>query len=66
MKRFTLLVSFFVLLFISCSLDEAPFEHRYVINLVLKPDMKFQRAFVLEVTFRCRTIRGRNYRHLAT
>jgi len=31
---------------ISCSTGEVPFEHRYVINLVLKPDMKFQRAFV--------------------
>jgi len=46
MKRLTFIVSFFVLFFISCSTGEAPFEHRYVINLVLKPDMKFQRAFV--------------------
>ncbi len=46
MKRLIFLIPFCGLLFTSCSLDEAPFEHRYVINLVLKPDMKFQKAFV--------------------
>lgn len=46
MKKFTFLLLFFVLIFISCSTTEAPFEHRYVINLVLKPDMKFQKAFI--------------------
>ena len=46
MKRLIFLISFCGLFFASCSLDEAPFEHRYVINLVLKPDMEFQRAFV--------------------
>ena len=46
MKRLTFLVLFLILFFISCSTGEAPFEHRYVINLVLKPDVKFQRAFV--------------------
>ncbi len=46
MKRLTFVFPFLVLFFISCSTDETPFEHRYVINLVLKPDMKFQRAFV--------------------
>ena len=46
MKRLTFLVLFLILFFISCSTGEAPYEHRYVINLVLKPDMKFQRAFV--------------------
>jgi hypothetical protein len=35
------------LLFVSCeSVTEGPFEHKYVINLVLKPKMKFQRAYV--------------------
>ena len=46
MKRLTFLVLFLILFFISCSTGEAPYEHRYVINLVLKPDVKFQRAFV--------------------
>jgi len=46
MKKFIFLFPFFILFFVSCSTSEAPFEHRYVINLVLKPDMKFQRAFV--------------------
>jgi len=46
MKKFIFLFPFFILFFVSCSTGEAPFEHRYVINLVLKPDMKFQRAFV--------------------
>jgi hypothetical protein len=45
-KRLKLSICFFVLVFLSCSTGEAPYEHRYVINLVLKPDMKFQRAFV--------------------
>jgi hypothetical protein len=45
-KRRTFLTSFFLLILISCSVGEAPYEHRYVINLVLKPDIKFQRAFV--------------------
>ncbi len=46
MKRLIFMFSFSVLFLISCSTTEVPFEHRYVINLVLKPDMKFQRAFV--------------------
>jgi hypothetical protein len=46
MKKITFIFSFSVLLLISCSTTEAPFEHRYVVNLMLKPDMKFQRAFV--------------------
>ncbi len=47
MKKLIFLILFCGLFFTSCSLnEEAPFEHRYVINLVLKPDMKFQRAFV--------------------
>jgi hypothetical protein len=45
-KKHVFLTSFFFLMLLSCSLGEAPFEHRYVINLVLKPDIKFQRAFV--------------------
>lgn len=46
MRKLIFLITFCILFFTSCSLDEAPYEHRYVINLVLKPDMKFQRAFV--------------------
>jgi hypothetical protein len=46
LKRLTFVVFFFVLLFISCSTGDAPFEHKYVIDLVLKPDMKFQKAFI--------------------
>jgi hypothetical protein len=46
MKKLIFIFSFSVLFLISCSTGEAPFEHRYVINLVLKPDVKFQRAFI--------------------
>ena len=46
MKKITFIFSFSVLLLISCSTTEAPFEHMYVVNIMLKPDMKFQRAFV--------------------
>lgn len=45
-KGLTFLTCFSVLFFLSCSTEEAPYDHRYVVNLVLKPDMKFQRAFV--------------------
>jgi hypothetical protein len=35
------------LLFFSCeSVTEGPFEHKYVINLVLRPNIKFQKAYV--------------------
>ncbi len=37
---------FVLLLLISCSTDEAPFEHNYVVSLVLKPDLRFQKAFI--------------------
>ncbi|MEO0294210.1 MAG: hypothetical protein ABIN61_08350 [candidate division WOR-3 bacterium] len=43
MKRFNPLV---LLFFICCSVTEPPFQHRYVIELLLKPDLKFQKAFV--------------------
>lgn len=46
MRKLTFIFSFSVLLLISCSTSEVPFEHMYVVNLMLKPDMKFQRAFV--------------------
>jgi hypothetical protein len=46
MKKLIFMFSFSLLFLIFCSTTEAPFEHRYVINLILKPDMKFQRAFV--------------------
>jgi hypothetical protein len=33
--------------FVSCeSVTEGPFEHKYVINLVLRPNMKIQKAYV--------------------
>ena len=46
MKKSTIFLSLFTLFFVSCGTDEAPFEHKYVIDVVLKPDVKFQRAFV--------------------
>lgn len=46
MKKLIFISYFLILSLLSCSTTEAPFEHRYVINLVLKPNMKFQRAFV--------------------
>lgn len=46
MKKTTIFFSLFTLFFIFCSTDEVPFEHKYVIDVVLKPDVKFQRAFV--------------------
>jgi hypothetical protein len=46
MKRLTLVVLFFMLFLISCSTGDAPFEHKYIINLLLKPGMKFQKAFI--------------------
>ena len=46
MKKTTIFLSLFTLFFIFCSTDEVPFEHKYVIDVVLKPDVKFQRAFV--------------------
>jgi len=47
--RYKLIFTLFLisLLFVSCgSVTEGPFEHKYVINLVLKPKMKFQKAYV--------------------
>jgi hypothetical protein len=46
MKKLIFIVLFFMLFIFSCSTTDAPFEHRYVVSLVLKPDMKFQRAYV--------------------
>jgi hypothetical protein len=46
MRRLTLLVFFFVIFFISCSTGDVPFEHRYVIDVVLKPNKKIQKAFI--------------------
>ena len=46
MKRLTFIFFFFVLFFISCSTSDVPFEHKYVIDIVLKPNMKFQKAFI--------------------
>ncbi len=57
MKHNLIFVLFlFYLLFVSCeSVTETSFEHEYVIDLVLRPRMKFQKAYVdstyrLEVT----------------
>ena len=46
MKKTTIIIFVFTLFFVSCGTDEVPFEHKYVIDVVLKPDVKFQRAFV--------------------
>ncbi len=46
MRRLIFFVFFFTLFFISCSTGDAPYEHRYVINIVLKPGVRFQRAFI--------------------
>jgi hypothetical protein len=46
MKKTTILFSLFVLFFVSCGAGEAPFEHRYVVDILLKPDIRFQRAFI--------------------
>lgn len=35
-----------VLLFCSCGVTDAPFEHQYVINIVLRPGMEIQKAFI--------------------
>lgn len=47
--RYNPILSVFLisLLFVSCeSVTEGPFEHKYVINLVLRPNMKYQKAYV--------------------
>jgi hypothetical protein len=47
--RYDSILLFFLisLLFVSCgSVTEGPFEHKYVINLILKPKMKFQKAYI--------------------
>jgi len=47
--RYNLILTLFLisLLFVSCkSVTEGPFEHKYVINLVLRPNMKIQKAYV--------------------
>ena len=46
MKKLILMILFSVVLIFSCSTDEAPFEHSYVVDLVLKPDVRLQRAYV--------------------
>jgi hypothetical protein len=46
MKRGSYLILFAVLLFCSCGVTDAPFEHQYVIDIVLRPGMRPQRAFI--------------------
>jgi hypothetical protein len=48
LKKISILAVFLIsLLFVSCgSVSEGPFEHKYVINLVLRPNLKFQKAYV--------------------
>lgn len=46
MRNICILLLLFTLLFFSCSVTDAPFEHKYVINLVLKPEVKLQKAYV--------------------
>lgn len=60
MKKFIFLFSFSILFFISCSTTDAPFERRYIISLVLKPNMKFQKAFV-DSTYRLDQVVDSNF-----
>ena len=46
MRNVCLLLLFVTLLCCSCGVTDAPFEHKYVINLVLKPEMRLQKAYV--------------------
>jgi hypothetical protein len=46
MKKIGYALLFTMLLFYSCGVTDTPFEHRYVIDIVLRPGMRPQRAFV--------------------
>lgn len=46
MKKIGYVLLFTVLLFYSCGVTDAPFEHQYVIDVVLRPGLQPQRAFV--------------------
>ncbi len=46
MKKVGFLLLFVVALFYSCGVTDAPFEHQYVIDIVLRPGFRPQRAFV--------------------
>lgn len=45
-KYFEYPLLFLALLFFSCGVTDAPFEHQYVIDIVLRPELRPQRAFV--------------------
>jgi hypothetical protein len=45
-KKKNWLLLFVILLFCSCDVTDAPFEHQYVIDIVLRPSMRPQRAFI--------------------
>jgi hypothetical protein len=40
------IITFLLLVLVSCNITELPFEHKYVINMVLKPYETYQRIFV--------------------
>jgi len=46
MKKYFLVILLLCVLFASCSVTEAPFEHKYVINLNLRLPMPWQKAYV--------------------
>jgi hypothetical protein len=46
MRYDAVLLLFTILLLCSCGVTDAPFEHKYVINVILKPEMQVQRAYV--------------------
>jgi hypothetical protein len=46
MKRWKYMMVLAVLLTISCGVTDAPFEHQYVIDVVLRPERQIQVAFI--------------------
>ncbi len=46
MKRWKYMMLCAVLLTISCGVTDAPFEHQYVIDIVLRPERRIQVAFI--------------------
>lgn len=46
MKNPIIIIFLISLLLVSCAITELPFEHKYVINMVLKPYKSFQNVFI--------------------
>ena len=46
MRTICILLFSTILLLSSCGVTDAPFEHKYVINVVLRPGMQVQKAFI--------------------